>query len=228
MRKYVIIVAGGSGKRMNTEIPKQFLLLNGLPVLMRTIYAFHNFENSIDIILVLPVQHIELWKTLCGQYNFTIEYKIAKGGKTRYQSVKNGLACVNVFESLIAVHDGVRPLVSRDLIQRCYETAAIKGNAIPVIEINDSMRIIIGQNNKPLARSEIRIVQTPQVFKFSQIFEAYQSEFKDTFTDDASVVEANGNIINLVHGISENIKITRNQDLTIASALLTSISCEEN
>lgn len=220
MTKYVIIVAGGSGQRMQSDIPKQFHLLNGLPVLMRTMVAFFNFENNIQIILVLPGEHIEDWKNLCLQFNFQLEHKIVPGGKTRFDSVKNGLAEISNTDSFIAIHDGVRPIVSQSLIQLCFDTAALTGNAIPAIEVNESVRLITSLGNQPLPRNDVKLVQTPQVFRAEQILKAYRQDYKETFTDDASVVESLGEKIHLVPGNRENIKITTQQDMVIASALL--------
>lgn len=220
MKKYVIIVAGGTGERMNSEIPKQFLLLNELPVLMRTILAFYNHDSNIDIILVLPEDHILYWKNICPQYNFTVKHRIVHGGQTRFHSVKNGLELVSHKQSLVAVHDGVRPLVSQATIQTCFDTAAIFGNAVPVVEIFESLRVLENNLNKSIDRTNLRIIQTPQVFKADQILGAYLQEFLLDFTDDASVIESTGKSIHLVSGNRENIKITTAQDLIIASALI--------
>lgn len=220
MKKYAIIVAGGSGERMQSEIPKQFLLLNGIPVLIRTLVAFYNYENQIQIILVLPEKHMEYWKTLCIEFNFLVEHKLIAGGKTRFHSVRNGLAEITDTESLVAVHDGVRPLVSQSVIQSCFETARFMGNAVPAIEISESVRILTPQGNQPLNRSDIKLIQTPQVFKAEVILKAYRQDYNEAFTDDASVVENIAEKIHLIPGNKENIKITNAQDLIIASALL--------
>lgn len=220
MKKYVIIVAGGSGERMQSEIPKQFLLLNGLPILMRTLVAFYNFENQIQIILVLPEEHIEYWKNLCTEFNFRVDHKVTAGGKTRFHSVKNGLAFVTERDNLVAIHDGVRPLVSQSLLQTCFDTAAIMGNAIPALEINESLRLLTPAGNQTLNRTNVKLIQTPQVFKTEHIIRAYGQDYQESFTDDASVVESTGEKIHLVPGTSENIKITTSHDLNIASFLL--------
>lgn len=220
MKKYAIIVAGGSGERMQSEIPKQFLLLNGLPVLMRTLVAFYNFENQIQIILVLPEKHMEYWKTLCNEFNFRIEHMLVAGGKTRFQSVKNGLAEITDTESLVAIHDGVRPLVSQSVIQTCFETAKLMGNAVPAIEITESLRMLTPGGNQPLNRSDVKLIQTPQIFRAEVIIKAYRQNYMESFTDDASVVENLEENIHLIPGNKENIKITNAQDLILASALL--------
>ena len=220
MKKYVIIVAGGAGERMQSEIPKQFLLLNGLPVLMRTLVAFYNFENQIQIVLVLPDKHVEYWKNLCKEFNFQINHLLVAGGKTRFHSVKKGLAVVTEQDSLVAIHDGVRPLISHSVIQTCFDTAAIMGNVVPAIEITESVRILIPEGNQALNRSDVKLIQTPQVFRAEMILKAYSQDYKESFTDDASVVENTGEKIHLVPGNRENIKITTSLDLTIASSLL--------
>ena len=220
MKKYVIIVAGGAGERMQSEIPKQFLLLNGLPVLMRTLVAFYNFENQIQIVLVLPDKHVKYWKNLCKEFNFQINHLLVAGGKTRFHSVKKGLAVVTEQDSLVAIHDGVRPLISHSVIQTCFDTAAIMGNVVPAIEITESVRILIPEGNQALNRSDVKLIQTPQVFRAEMILKAYSQDYKESFTDDASVVENTGEKIHLVPGNRENIKITTSLDLTIASSLL--------
>jgi 2-C-methyl-D-erythritol 4-phosphate cytidylyltransferase len=220
MKKYAIIVAGGSGERMQSEIPKQFLLLNGLPVLMRTLVAFYNFDNQIQIILVLPEKHMGYWKTLCNEFNFRVEHNLVAGGKTRFHSVKNGLAEITDNESLVAVHDGVRPLVSQSVIQNCYETASLMGNAVAAIEVTESVRILTPEGNQPLNRSDVKLIQTPQVFRADILQNAYRQDYRQSFTDDASVVENMKEKIHLIPGNKENIKITNTLDLILASALL--------
>lgn len=220
MSKTVIIVAGGSGKRMHSEVPKQFLLLKGMPVLMRTISAFQLFDPDLEIILVLPEKHLPYWESLCRQHAFNLMIKLAKGGKTRFESVNNGLQLVAPDSELIAIHDGVRPLVSQGTIRTCFDTAAVMGNAVPVIEIPDSIRFLDGQKNASVNRSDYRIVQTPQVFRSEQLKKAYGMAQQKDYADDASVVEAAGHSIYLVPGNPENIKITSPPDLLKAEALL--------
>jgi 2-C-methyl-D-erythritol 4-phosphate cytidylyltransferase len=219
MDKYVVIVAGGSGSRMGSDIPKQFLEIGGKPVLMHTLETFRNFDAGINIILVLPEPQISFWKQLCSKFRFDIGHKITAGGETRFHSVKNGLALINS-EGVIGVHDGVRPFVSANTLGNTYKTAVSKGNAVPVIDAFESIRQVTCTGNKALDRSTIKLVQTPQVFLSDQLFEAYELPYSDTFTDDASVVEAAGFSINLVEGNRENIKITTPFDLKLTEVLL--------
>ena len=219
MQQIVIIVAGGSGKRMNTTIPKQFLLLDGDPVLARSIRAFHRYNPEIEIIVTLPEDHLKYWHTLCSKHNFNIPHKIVLGGKTRHHSVKNAMELV-VKGSLIAVHDGVRPLVDNALIQTCFDTAEILGNAVPAIDLSDSLREVDGENNFRVDRSRFRLVQTPQVFNSDILIQAFRQPYKPEFTDEATLVESAGHKINLVKGQAENIKITTSLDLCIASNIL--------
>ena len=218
MKKYAIIVAGGSGSRMKSDIPKQFLLLNHKPVLMHTIERFYNYDRSINIILVLPISQQHYWKELCIKYDFNIDYQLADGGKERFFSVKNGLEKTDD-NCIIAIHDGVRPLVSDQTLANCFETAQLLGNAIPITELVESLRQVKDLENFAVSRSEYRLVQTPQVFKSEIIKEAYDTEFRSEFTDDASIVEASGYSINMVEGNCENIKITNPTDLIVAEAL---------
>ncbi|MCX6258236.1 MAG: 2-C-methyl-D-erythritol 4-phosphate cytidylyltransferase [Bacteroidia bacterium] len=221
MKNYAIIVAGGSGTRMNSQTPKQFMLLGGLPVLMHCIRAFYRFDPDITIIASLPVAEKKNWDTLCKKHQFTIHHIIADGGEKRFYSVKNAFAFMGD-EGLVAIHDGVRPLVSIATIRNCFEQAAITGNAIPVIAAVDSVRIQNEDGHRPFDRTALRLVQTPQVFDCRLIKEAYHREYKNEFTDDASVFESAGHTIHLVEGNTENIKITSPQDLIIAEALLNS------
>lgn len=215
----VIIVAGGKGNRMNSEIPKQFLLLKKLPILCRTIQKFYDFDAKTSIVLVLPKNQFGSWRTLCTEYNFKIPHQLVKGGKTRFESVKNGLALIKDDE-LIAIHDGVRPLVSLSVIKNCFKKAKESGSAIPVISINESLRSLTNDGSKIINRKEILIVQTPQVFNSTELKKAYQQEYQDSFTDDASVFEAFGKNVALVDGNRENIKITQPLDLKIAEVLV--------
>ncbi len=219
MKKFALIVAGGSGTRMNSDIPKQFIEIEGLPVIMRTIYAFTKFDPEIEYILVLPESQITNWQMLCDKYHFHLKCKIALGGVTRFYSVKNGLDFIND-DGIVFIHDAVRPLVSNNIIQNCLDCATVTGNALPVIPVSDSVRIVTGDSNRPADRSQIYLVQTPQTFKTSLIKKAYQDAAVDKFTDDASVLESMGITINLVEGNRENIKITTPADLIIAEAFL--------
>jgi len=215
----VIIVAGGSGNRFKSEIPKQFIELNGKPILMHSIIAFYKYQEDIEIILVLPEQQLDFWYSLCEKYNFKIKHRIVHGGKTRFESVKNGLETVKLSQNLIAIHDGVRPLVSQNTIESCFQQAKIFGNAIPAILPVDSVRQVSNNANIPIDRSKLRLIQTPQVFKINILKKAYEQKYTKNFTDDASVLEAFGEKINLVEGNRENIKITNRIDLIIAEAI---------
>lgn len=219
MNKHIIIVAGGKGLRMGGDIPKQFLPIGGKPVLMRTIEAFYSFDPSIHIILVLPVSQQAYWKELCETYRFSVHHDVADGGETRFHSVKNGLALVDG-EGLVGVHDGVRPFVSREVIAGCYAEAKTKKAVIPVIDVVETVRHLAERGSETVPRSDYKLVQTPQVFDVYLLKEAYNREFTDAFTDDASVVEAMGKEIHLVPGNRENIKLTTPFDLKVAEALL--------
>ena len=219
MRKQVIIVAGGKGKRMHAEIPKQFLNVSGKPILFYTLECFYNFSKQIELILVLPEPYIDFWKSLSKKFELNIDHKVTVGGNSRHQSVKNGLKLVSG-SSLVAIHDGVRPLVTNDTLKRVFEKAEKKGNAIPVLRLNESVRMLNGEESKPVERDKYRLVQTPQCFHSELIKKAYHQKYSKSFTDDATVVEALGVKINLVKGNPENIKITRPGDLKIAEALL--------
>jgi 2-C-methyl-D-erythritol 4-phosphate cytidylyltransferase len=219
MKKFVIIVAGGSGSRMGTEIPKQFLELCGKPVLMHTIQVFHDFDPESKIILVLPEDQQQFWKGLCLKHSFSLLHQVVSGGKTRFHSVLNGLSQIED-EGIVFIHDGVRPLVSRETLDRCLETAKKYGNAIPVLPVTESLRKLAGDLNISVDRSQYFSVQTPQTFRCEQILEAFQQDFDPAFTDDASVAEKAGFTIQMVEGNRENIKITTPIDLIVAVALL--------
>lgn len=223
MQLYVVIVAGGSGKRMGAEIPKQFLELAGRPVLMHTIERFKSFNDAIEIITVLPENQLRHWVDLQKLHSFTISQTLVKGGSHRFFSVKNGLKFVSI-PGLVAIHDGVRPFVSLDTIKRCFETAEKLGNAIPSVSPTESLRILSEQGSIPVNRQKVRQIQTPQVFNAALIKNAYLQEYKFEFTDDATVLENTGEKINLIDGNRENIKITNPEDLLISSALLPIIS----
>ncbi len=218
MQKYVIIVAGGKGLRMGGEVPKQFMPVGGKPVLMHTINAFYKYDSDIHIILVLPGEQQEYWKKLCSEYDFSIPHHIASGGYTRFHSVKNGLDLIDE-EGIVGVHDGVRPFVSEEVIADCYSQAIEKKAVIPVIEVVETVREIYKNTSKTVDRNNYKLVQTPQVFTVSLLKDAYKQDYVDTFTDDASVVEAMGNNVFLVNGNRENIKITTPFDLKVAKAL---------
>jgi len=219
MNKYALIVAGGYGSRMNITFPKQFLKLGDIPILMHTLKVFFSYDNNIKLILVLPEDQISYWKNLCHKYDFYIEHTIATGGNTRFHSVKNGLEKIND-SGIVFIHDGVRPLVSRETIKNCYNTAIVRGNALPVIKPSESIREVLGDTNKAVDRNHFYLVQTPQTFDVTLIKNAYNFDYDASFTDDASVLESTGVKINLVNGNRENIKITYPEDIAIAEALL--------
>lgn len=219
MKKTVVIVAGGSGLRMKSDLPKQFIDLNGLPVLMRTINCFYEFDSNIEIRIVLPAEQIPFWERLCDNYEYKIKHRVFEGGKTRFHSVKNGLKGLGKNE-LVAVHDGVRPFVSAQTIKDCYDSAEVTGSAIPVISVQETIRVQNKKDSKTVDRDKYKLVQTPQVFLSDIILMSYNQEYSEAFTDDASVVEAAGYPITLVDGNRENIKITNPVDMLIAQALL--------
>ena len=219
MEYFAIIVAGGSGKRFGSSTPKQFLPLKGLPVLMRTLEAFHAYKSSIKLIVTLPAEYIEMWQLLCREFKFNIEHHIVTGGETRFHSVLNGLNCISS-DGIVAIHDAVRPLVSNETLQRCFETATRVGNAVPIVTSADSIRELNGDASSPVNRDNYVMVQTPQVFKTNLLKEAYKQEYIHEFTDDASVIERMGTKIILVEGNRENIKITTQTDMIIAEALI--------
>lgn len=221
LNKYAVIVAGGKGIRMGAELPKQFLEVEGIPVLMRTLMAFHNTDADIQIILVLPEVQMDFWKHLCVKHKFEIPHTIANGGSERFYSVKNGIACIkNEGECLVAIHDGVRPFVSPDIIKNAYAEAERHGNAIPCIAVPDSVRIVGNDGtNYSADRSAMRLIQTPQTFRYSIIKSAYDISFTEKITDDASVIELNGHQIHLIEGQRLNIKITAPEDLLLAKSI---------
>jgi len=221
MRRFVLITAGGSGKRMRSELPKQFLEIAGKPLLMHAFEAFMRFDPNLEYILVMPETYQEYWRKLCLKHNFSQPHKTAFSGPTRFHSVKSGLNLVPN-NSLVAIHDGVRPLVATQVIEQVFYLAEKFGNAIPVVGINESLRITEHALNRPLSRENVRIVQTPQCFKSDLIKKAYNRNYKEDFTDDATLFETDGHRIFLVDGNPENIKITTQADLKIAAALLLS------
>lgn len=219
---YVIIVAGGKGLRMGNDIPKQFLPIAGKPILMRTIERFQEYDENLNIILVLPKNQQEYWHQLCTEQHFDIKHQIANGGDTRFQSSKNGLALIPDDEDgVVGIHDGVRPFVSTAVIEECYETAREEYAAIPVYAVIDTLRYIDKQGGgKNVLRDDYRIVQTPQTFDIGLAKQAFNQGYKEQFTDDASVVESLGCQVAMVEGNRENIKITTPFDIKIAEALL--------
>ena len=231
---YIIIVAGGKGLRMGTDIPKQFLPIGGKPVLMRTLERFREYSADLQIILVLPKAQQDYWRELCQQYDFKVEYQMTDGGETRFHSVQHGLALIpDDAEGVVGVHDGVRPFPSVEVIRNCYETAREKKGVIPVIPIVETVRHLIGESNVQrstfnvqrtitVPRNDYRLVQTPQCFDIQLLKTANRQPYNDGFTDDASVVEAFGYNVTLVEGNRENIKITTPYDIVVAEAILNS------
>ena len=221
MEKFFIVVDGGKVLRMGGDIPKQFIPVKGKPVLMRTLEAFYAYDKCINIILVLPVDQQDYWKRLCAEYGFTLPHRIANGGETRFHSVKNGLALVDDRNSVVGVHDGVRPFVSAEVIANCYAQAATLQAVVPVTDVVETVRRIeADEKSVTVPRDCYKLVQTPQVFTVSLLKHAYHQEYKPAFTDDASVVEALGIQVTLVKGNRENIKLTTPFDLCVAEALL--------
>lgn len=208
---------------MGTGIPKQFLELEERPVLMHTIERFKAFNETIEIITVLPEDQIRYWICLQGKHHFTVPQTLVKGGSARFFSVRNGLQFVNI-PGLVAIHDGVRPFVSIETIKKCFETAEELGNAIPAVPVTESIRMITDDGNHSVNRLLVRQIQTPQVFNSELLKKAYRQDYKPEFTDDASVLESVGEKINLVEGNRENIKITNPEDLVISKALLSTLS----
>jgi len=218
---YIIIVAGGKGLRMGSDIPKQFLPIGGKPVLMRTLERFREYSPTLQIILVLPKAQQDYWHQLCKDYNFEVEYVLADGGETRFHSVQNGLTKIpDDAEGVVGVHDGVRPFPSIDVIRNCYETARTAKAVIPVIPVVETVRHLQGNTSETVPRSDYRLVQTPQTFDIQLLKAANKQPYNDGFTDDASVVEAFGFNITLVDGNRENIKITTPYDMKIAEVLI--------
>ncbi len=221
MQKYVVIVAGGSGTRMNSSVPKQFIELCGKPILMHTIQKFIDTISDIHVVLVLSSKYKTDWESICKKYNFNHNIHLVEGGETRFHSVKNGLAHVPD-DCVVGIHDAARPLVSAETISKTFEIAEKFGNASPAVPLNDSMRYLKGKENCAVDRTHYSIIQTPQCFHSDLIKKAFLKAYKPEFTDDATVLESFGEKINLVEGNRENIKITTPQDLLIAETLMKS------
>lgn len=222
MTEYVILVAGGNGSRMQSDIPKQFLKLKGKPVIMHTIEAFRSYSGSMEIILVLPETQFGYWSELARAYDFEGGERLVAGGETRFHSVRNGLASIDGDKGVVAVHDGVRPLISGSIIGNGFETARKWGSAVASVKLKDSIREVKNEKGENLAvhRENFRLVQTPQVFKVKEMKKAFTVDFRDEFTDCASVMEAAGHAIHLIEGGYENIKITTPEDLVWAEAIM--------
>lgn len=219
---YVIIVAGGKGLRMGADVPKQFLEVGGKPILMHTLQRFADYDPQMQIILVLPHEQQEYWQQLCAKHRFGVKHAVVDGGETRFQSSKNGIMAIpeEVTEGVVGIHDGVRPFVSAEVIERCYETAREEYAAIPVMPVVETLRFVDRHGGgKNVQRDDYRTVQTPQTFDLSLLRQAYAQPYQDSFTDDASVVESLGCSVQMVEGNRENIKITTQFDLKIAQLL---------
>ncbi|MBI1768314.1 MAG: 2-C-methyl-D-erythritol 4-phosphate cytidylyltransferase [Bacteroidetes bacterium] len=231
MKEYALIVAGGKGTRINSKLPKQFIELNGKPILLHTIEAFFKYSEKISVVLVLPENDFGIWKSICEKFSFTKPILLQKGGETRFQSVKNGLNKIEG-EGLVAIHDGVRPLVSSDLIGASFRLAAVHGSAVAAVRLKESIRVTDQaslpegssasrqDNTKAVDRSQYRLIQTPQTFNLQLIKKAYQIKEDPSLTDDASVAEKSGHKISLFEGSYQNIKITTPEDLMVAETLL--------
>lgn len=228
MNRYVLIVAGGKGLRMGSELPKQFIPMRGKPVLMHTLETFHRWDPDAGLLLVLPADHQPYWNMLCKELGCRVPHAVVPGGETRFHSVRNGLEYLaeqlgsrsgNEEPVFVAVHDGVRPFVTTEVIQACFMAAADAGGAIPVVPVVDSLRELSGEKSRPVDRASFRAVQTPQVFEYEKLAKAYRQPYSSFFTDDASVFEAQGYAVATVQGNRENIKITTPFDLLVAEAL---------
>jgi 2-C-methyl-D-erythritol 4-phosphate cytidylyltransferase len=217
--EYALIVAGGKGTRIKSSLPKQFIELNGKPILLHTIEAFYRYSDKINIVLVLPEDDFEIWNAICKKFNFTKPIILQKGGESRFQSVKNGLSKIEG-AGLVAIHDGVRPLVSEDIIGASFRLAAVHQSAVAAVRLKESIRMTDQDNTKAVDRSKFRLIQTPQTFDLQLIKKAYEIKEDTSLTDDASVAERAGHIISLFEGSYENIKITTQEDLIVAKALM--------
>jgi 2-C-methyl-D-erythritol 4-phosphate cytidylyltransferase len=225
--EYALIVAGGKGTRIKSKLPKQFLELNGKPILLHTLEAFYRYSDKIQIVLVLPEDDFAIWKDICEKFHFTRPVILQKGGDSRFQSVKNGLDRIDG-PGLVAIHDGVRPLVSEDIIGASFRLAAVHQSAVAAVRLKESIRMTDQDNTKAVDRSRFRLIQTPQTFEIELIKNAYQIKEDASLTDDASVAEKAGHTISLFEGSYENIKITTPEDLIVAEALLNSKQKNEN
>ncbi len=223
-KKAVVIVAGGTGARMNSKIAKQFLLLSGKPILIHTFEAFYRYDPAMQFILVLFPGLKSQWMEMVGAFDFQIDHTVVGGGEERFHSVRNGLAALNPDVEIVAIHDAVRPLVSQETIKRCMEAAETFGGAIPALPVLDTIRKMEGKTSYTIPRHQLVAVQTPQCFKVENIREAYRAEYDMAFTDDASVATSANFPVELVDGNRSNMKITTSDDLTIAEALLRSLN----
>ncbi len=219
MKRYVLIVAGGLGRRMGQATPKQFLLLNGRPILIHTIERMAGIVGDADITVVLPGEFLSLWQKLVGSHGFSVKHSVAEGGEERFHSVRKGLLSFSG-EGLVAIHDGVRPLVSAETVLNCFDEAAKTGAAIPAVAPAESVRMVTTRGSMPVSRDAIRLVQTPQVFRLDLIKKAYEIDYNAHYTDDATVAEQAGIPVSVVEGNRENIKITTPADMIYAETLL--------
>lgn len=219
--EYALIVAGGKGTRIKSKLPKQFLELDGKPVLLHTIEAFFRYSDKIKIILVLPKDDFEIWNEIVKRFSFTRSVTLQEGGETRFQSVKRGLQKISG-DGLVAIHDGVRPLVSENIIGASYRLAAVHKTAVAAVRLKESIRMTDQDQTKAMDRSKFRLIQTPQTFDIQLIKKAYEIKEDESLTDDASVAERSGHAISLFEGSYENIKITTPEDLVVAEALMKS------
>ncbi len=217
MLKSAIIVAGGIGTRMQSEVPKQFIELNGLPILMRTLTAFYRYEESINLFLTLPANYVSLWERMKEKYNFDLPHNIVEGGETRFHSVKNALSHIN--DGLVAIHDGVRPFIKKSIIANSFKEAETQNSAVVSVALKDSIRHQVANTNSAVPRNEFRLIQTPQTFNVKLLKEAFTQAYDPIFTDDANVFEKNGHAINLIEGDYDNIKITTPEDLRFAQVI---------
>lgn len=217
---YIVVVAGGSGTRMGSELPKQLMLLGGKPILMHTIDRFYEFNRKVTVLLVLPQAYHDYWRDLCFEHRFSLPHRLVAGGFTRFHSVKNALDLIDDRDAIVAIHDGVRPLVSDATLTRCFDEARARGAAIPTVPLKDSLRKYTESGSVTVDRKSYMLVQTPQVFRAAIVCDAYNAAYQPEFTDDASVVEKMGYPIALVEGNIENIKITYPTDIAVAEVLM--------
>lgn len=220
MKKYAIIVAGGTGSRMKGDVPKQFMLLLGKPVILYSIEAFNNYNPAIQIILVIHPDYTLLWERLCNEFQISIPFKVVNGGLTRFDSVKNGLDSIGEEDGFVAVHDAARPMINADFIDKIFTEAVVFGSAMPGINLNDTIRIIEGDSTNQLDRTFLRAMQTPQVYRIAELKRAYTQPYLPLFTDDASVMQSAGFPLHLIEGSPGNIKITQASDIAVAEVLL--------
>lgn len=218
MKRYAIIVAGGTGSRMQGDIPKQFMLLKGKPILQHSLEAFHAFDPILHIILVIHPDYLSFWDELSKAADINIQVDIVSGGENRFTSVKNGLQLIEE-DGMVAIHDAARPFISKDFIESLFKDAALYGSALPAIPLTDTIRVIEGDNSRQLDRTLLRAMQTPQVFNVSELKRAYIQPFNPMFTDDASVMESAGFAIHITDGSPQNFKITNPLDLAVAEVL---------